>query len=88
MNLPQNRHKKPLSEMARNYGISLSSANRIAKQYGISKTREQYEQDAQKRREIAYNLRKKGLKFREIAEMLNISVNNAQQLVRRYQPQQ
>lgn len=33
----------------------------------------------------AYELRQQGLKFKEIADMLGISVNNAQQLVRRYE---
>lgn len=82
--MPQNRHSKPLSKMAEKYGISLRSAQRIAKEYKISKSREQYEKDAQIRREMAYKLRQQGLKYREIAETLGISVNNAQQLVRRY----
>lgn len=85
MNLIQNRHSKPLSEMAKKYGISLRTAQRIAKEYGISKTREQYEKDAKTRRETAYNLRQQGLKYKEIAETLGITVNNAKTLVRRYE---
>mgnify|MGYP000869867032 CR=1 FL=1 len=84
MNLPSNRHKQPLSKLAEKYNISLSSANRLAKSYGFSKTREQYEKDAHIRRETAYNLRQQGLKYREIGEMLGISTQNAQMLVRRY----
>lgn len=85
MNFPTQHHKRPLSEFAKRNGISLSTAKNIAKEFNATKTREQYEQDAHKRREIAYNLREKGLKYREIAEMLGITINNAQQLVRRYQ---
>lgn len=84
MNFPSQTHKKPLSEMAKKYNRSLRTMEKWAKETGLSKTRSQYEQDAQIRRETAYNLRQQGLKFREIAEQLNISVNNAQQLVRRY----
>lgn len=86
MNFPTQHHKRPLSEFAKRNGISLSTAKNIAKEFNATKTREQYEQDAQTRRKIAFDLRQQGLKFREIAEQLNISVNNAQQLVRRYQP--
>lgn len=85
MNFPKQNHKIPLSKFAEKYGISRQTAQKIAKSFGSVKPREQYEADAQKRREIAYNLRKDGYKFREIAEMLGISTNNAQQLVRRYQ---
>ena len=84
MNFPKQNHNRSLSSLAKKYNISYSSAYKIAKEMGKTKTREQYEQDAQIRREIAYNLRQQGLKFREIAEQLNISINNAQQLVRRY----
>lgn len=84
MNFPKQNHKMKITDFAKKYDISYTSAHKIAKEFGITKTRTQYEQDAHIRREIAYNLRQQGLKFREIAEQLNISVNNAQQLVRRY----
>lgn len=87
MNLLSNRHSKPLSKLAKKYNISLSSANRLAKEMGFSKTRDQYLADANTRRETVWQLRQQGLKFREIAELLNISVNNAQQLARRYNQQ-
>lgn len=86
MNFPKQRHKIPLSEFAKKYDISRQTAHKIAKSFNATKSREQYEQDALIRRETAYNLRQQGLKYREIAEMLGISLNNAQQLVRRYQP--
>ncbi|OOF78170.1 hypothetical protein BKG96_06665 [Rodentibacter caecimuris] len=85
MNFPRQHHKKPLSQFAKQYDISLRSAQRIAKELGATKSREQYESDAKIRRETAYNLRQSGLKYKEIAEQLGISLNNAQQLVRRYE---
>lgn len=84
MNFPNQNHKNSLPSLAKKYNRSLSTMKKWASDAGMSKTRAQYEKDAQKRREIAYNLRKQGLKFREIAEILNISINNAQQLVRRH----
>lgn len=86
MNFPKQNHIRSLSSLAKKYKISHSSAYKIAKEMGKTKTRTQYEQDAHIRRETAYNLRKQGLKYREIGEMLGISTQNAQMLVRRYQP--
>lgn len=87
MNFPNQHHKTPLSKIAKKYNISLSSAYKIAKEMKATKSREQYEQDAQARRATAWQLRQQGLKYKEIAQKLGITVNNAQQLVRRYTPQ-
>lgn len=84
MNLPSNNYKINLTQFAKKHNICRDTARKIAQDFGATKTREEYEQTAQKRREIVFNLRQQGLKFREIAEMLEISVNNAQQLARRY----
>lgn len=84
MNFPKQCHKIPVSKLAKKYGKSISAMERLVKCAGLTKTREQYEQDAQVRRETAYNLRQQGLKYREIGEMLGISTQNAQMLVRRY----
>lgn len=85
MNFPSQLHKKPLSELAKKYNRSIKTMERWAKETGLSKTRQQYEKDARIRRETAYQLRQQGLKFKDIAKQLNISMNNAQQLVRRYE---
>lgn len=85
MNFPKQRHQVPVSELAKRYGKSVTAMENLIKTAGLAKTREQYQEDAKIRREIAYKLRQNGLKYREIAEKLNISVNNAQQLVRRHQ---
>lgn len=87
MNFPNQHLKKSIKEVAQLCQVSERTAKRYLRELGESKSREQYEADAQIRRETAYNLRQQGLKFREIAEQLGISVNNAQQLVRRYNPQ-
>lgn len=80
----ENRHRIPLSQTAKRFNISLSTVNRFARESNLSKTREQYLTDAQLRRKEVWDLRQSGLKYREIAEMLQISTNNAQQLCRRY----
>lgn len=85
MNFPKQRHKVPVSELAKRYNKSITAMENLVKKAGLSKSREQYEEDAKIRRETAYKLRQQGLKFKEIAEQLNITINNAQQLVRRYQ---
>ncbi|MGY4674305.1 sigma factor-like helix-turn-helix DNA-binding protein [Ursidibacter arcticus] len=84
MNFPTQNHKTSLSNLSKKYNVSIRTISTHLKSSGITKTREQYEADAKIRRETAYKLRQSGLKFKEIAEQLNISVNNAQQLVRRY----
>lgn len=84
MNFPSQHLKMSIKDVAKKFNVSDKTAQKYLKEVGASKSREQYEQDAKTRRETAYNLRQQGLKFKEIAEMLNISVNNAQQLVRRH----
>ncbi|MDG6449162.1 helix-turn-helix domain-containing protein [Glaesserella parasuis] len=86
MNFPNQHLKKSIKEVAQLCQVSERTARKYLRELGESKSREQYEADAQIRREIAYNLRQQGLKYREIAETLGITANNAQQLVRRYQP--
>ncbi|UXN35799.1 sigma-70 region 4 domain-containing protein (plasmid) [Avibacterium paragallinarum] len=87
MNFPNQYLKANVKEWAKKKGLSEVTIRRDFKELGLSKTREQYEKDAQIRREMAYKLRQQGLKYREIAETLGVSVNNAQQLVRRFQQQ-
>lgn len=84
MNFPSQHLKANVKEWAAKKNLSEVTIRRDFKELGLTKTREQYEEDAQVRRKTAYDLRQKGLKFKEIAELLNISVNNAQQLVRRH----
>lgn len=85
MNFPNQQLSQNVKMWAKKKGVSERTVRRDFKELGLTKTREQYLQDAKTRREIAYNLRQNGLKFREIAELLDITINNAQQLVRRYE---
>lgn len=85
MNFPSQHLKMSIKDVAKKFNVSEKTAQKYLKEIGASKTREQYEEDAQIRRETAYKLRENGLKYREIAEMLGITTNNAQQLVRRYE---
>lgn len=85
MNFPNQQLSQNVKMWAKKKGVSERTVRRDFKELGLTKTREQYLQDAKTRRKIAYNLRQNGLKFREIAELLDITINNAQQLVRRYE---
>lgn len=85
MNFPQQNRKFNNTELAKKYSVSLKTIKTHLKEMGVSKSRDQYLADANTRRETVYKLRQQGLKYREIAELLNITVNNAQQLARRYQ---
>lgn len=87
MNFPSQHLKANVKEWAEKKNLSETTIRRDFKELGLTKSREQYERDAYTRRETAYNLRQQGLKFKEIAETLGISINNAQQLVRRHQQQ-
>lgn len=87
MNFPKQQYKISITEFAKKYEISRQSAQKLAKEWGVSKSREQYERDAKERRKIAYELRESGLKWREIAEKLSISPQNAQMLAYRYKKQ-
>lgn len=84
-NFPKQNHKTSIPKLAEKYNKSIPAMKRIMKKGGFSKTRAQYEHDAKIRRETAFKLRQDGLKFKDIAEILGISLNNAQQLVRRYE---
>lgn len=84
MNFPNQHLKMSIKDVAKKFNVSEKTAQKYLKEIGASKTRERYEEDAKIRRETAYKLRQQGLKFKEIAETLGISVNNAQQLVRRH----
>ena len=91
MNFPSQHLKTStkftVKEWAQKKEVCERTVRRDFERLGLTKSREQCEAEAHIRRETAYNLRQQGLKYKEIAEQLGISVNNAQQLVRRYNPQ-
>lgn len=84
IHFPQQNRPTSIAKLAEKYGKTARTISRDLKQLGITKSREQYEQDAQERRKIAYELRESGLKWREIGEKLGISTSNAQMLAHRY----
>lgn len=84
LELPKQNRKKSTIELAQKYNLHPRSIARHLKELGVTKSREQYEQDAKERRKIAYELRESGLKWREIGEKLGISTTNAQMLAYRH----
>lgn len=82
--IPQQNRKMSISQLAKKYGRAESTISRYLQDMGASKPREQYEKDALERRRIAYELRQTGLKWREVAEEMGVSITNAQMLGQRY----
>lgn len=87
LKLPKQNRRTSVSNLAEKYGLHPRSVARHLKEMGATKSREQYEKDAHERRKIVYELRESGLKWREIAEKLSISPQNAQMLAYRYKKQ-
>lgn len=82
--LKSQHHKLSINELSKRLNKTPRTIRNYLSKLGVSKSREQYEQDAQERRRIAYELRESGLKWREIGEKLGISTANAQMLAHRY----
>lgn len=85
VNFPSQHSEHQVKELAQKMGISEKTVRRDLKETGLAKTRKEYLKNAQTRRETAFNLRQQGMKYKEIARKLKITINNAQQLVRRHQ---
>jgi len=75
------RMKRPMTQkaMAEKFGVSVSTV----KNY-ISLPREDYLKNAEEKRLTAFNLRSSGLKWREVAQKMNITENSAVAYYRRY----
>lgn len=82
--VPKQNHKVSISKLAQKYGLSARTIRRDLRDLGASKSREQYEKDAQTRRRIAYELRQSGLKWAEVADKMGLSLANAKMLGTRY----
>lgn len=66
-------------EMAEKFNVSVSTV----KNY-ISLPREEYLREAAQKRRQAYELRSSGLKWREVAEVMNTSLDSAVAYYKRY----
>ncbi|EKS7812710.1 plasmid replication protein [Edwardsiella piscicida] len=74
-----NGKKIKAKDLAKMAGVSRST---VIKYYGI--TRDEYEREAAEKRSLAFNLRSSGLKWKEVAEKMNITQNSAIAYYRRY----
>ncbi|HGT2604687.1 TPA: plasmid replication protein [Klebsiella pneumoniae] len=77
--LAQMKRTKPAKVFAKKLGVSV----RTIKRY-IAQPRSEYEKEAENRRKIAYCLRQKGLKWREVAEEMNTTEHAVKALAKRY----
>ena len=79
--IEKKRMKRPMTqkEMAEKFGVSVSTV----KNY-ISLPREQYIQEAAEKRQLAFELKSSGLKWREIAERMDTTEYSAMAYYRRY----
>lgn len=75
------RVKRPMTqkEMAKKYCVSVSTVKRY-----ISLPRDEYEKEAEDKRNLAFSLRESGLRWKEIAERMNTTQNSAIAYYRRY----
>jgi len=68
---------------AREVALLEGISERTVRKY-IAQPREDYEQEAQEKRSLAFHLRSSGLKWREVAEKMNTTENAAIAYYRRY----
>lgn len=73
------KRNKTAKEIAEKFSVS----ERTVRRY-VAEHRNAYEERAEKRREIAYNLRLQGKKWKEVGDMLDCSAEAARALYRRY----
>ncbi|ECF6025889.1 plasmid replication protein [Salmonella enterica subsp. houtenae] len=74
-----NGRKIKAKDLAKQAGVSRST---VIKYYGIS--REEYEREAAEKGKLAFNLRSSGLKWKEVAEKMDTTLNSAVAYYRRY----
>jgi len=69
-------------QFAEKFDVSITTVKRYA-----AIDREDYEQEALNRRKTAYELREKGLSWKEVAEAMQCSYNAVTSLAKRYKQQ-
>lgn len=77
-----NGKKFKAAELAKLTNVSRKT---IVKYYG--QPREEYEQEAASRRKKAYELRQKGLAWKDIADKMGATIDAAKSLAKRYKQQ-
>lgn len=77
-----NRNGLTQKELAKKFNISITT---VIKYTAID--REDYEQEAYNRRKTAYELRERGLSWKEVAEAMNATYNAVTSLAKRYKQQ-
>lgn len=81
--------RKPMKRprTAREAAEALNISERTIRKY-MAQPRAEYLADADRRRKQALALKEQGLKYREIAEIMNISFDGAEALVKRARAQE
>lgn len=76
------KRNKTAKELAELTGLSERTIIRY-----YAQPREEYEQEAASRRKKAYELRQKGLAWKDIADKMGATINAAKSLAKRYKQQ-
>ncbi|EMF4356051.1 HTH domain-containing protein [Providencia rettgeri] len=76
------KRTKTAKELAEKTGLSTRTIYRY-----FAQDREDYEQEALNRRKTAYELRERGLSWKEVAEAMQCSYNAVTSLAKRYKQQ-
>lgn len=80
MKVKNKKREKTAKEYAEQYGISVSTVKKY-----FSQDREEYEDEARKRRLQAYCYRNMGMKWNEVGERLGTTKHGAIALYKRYE---
>ncbi|ENU1229216.1 MULTISPECIES: plasmid replication protein [Bacteria] len=82
MKIKNQKRNTKAKDLAFEYGVSIAT---VKKYY--SQDREDYEQEAAARRKQAFELRQKGLAWREVADSMNATIDAVKSLAKRYKQQ-
>ncbi|ENE3149009.1 plasmid replication protein [Escherichia coli] len=80
------KENKKRAKTAKELALLTGKSERTIRNY-FSQDRDDYEQDALNRRKTAYELREKGLSWKEVAEAMQCSYNAVTSLAKRYKQQ-
>lgn len=82
MKIKNQKRNAKAKDLALEYGVSIAT---VKKYY--SQDRDDYEQEAASRRKKAYELRQKGLAWKDVADKMGATINAAKSLAKRYKQQ-